>query len=210
MARKRTYEDTRPKSDVYTGLLVISLLAMIGSCLMLYLDMSQYPTTKPPALPPLPTAAPKAAASIQLPPPPVLEDRPIAATSVASDIKPVAGTETPNVPAPVIPAVVEVPVPAPVLPPASALPPVPAPGTSETSPAPAPVAETPPAPMPVIVAPPVVEQPKTETPPAPPAPTPVPAPQPPVAEAPATPPAPAPKQGGEPPPLPKSIRNLPK
>ncbi len=182
MARKRTYEDTRPKSDVYTGLLVISLLAMIASCLMLYLDLSQYPQSKPPALPPLPTAAPKAAATIQLPPPPPLEDRPIAATSVASDIKPVAGTETPNVPAPVVPAIVEVPAPAP------ALPPTPTAVTTDAPPAPPPVVvDTPPpapAPMPVIVVPPPVEQPKADAPP-------------------------APKAGNEPPPLPKSVRNLP-
>jgi hypothetical protein len=32
----------RPRSDVYTGLLAISLAAMVGSCLMLVLDWFQY------------------------------------------------------------------------------------------------------------------------------------------------------------------------
>ena len=37
-----------PKSDAYTGLLIISLLALIAGCTFLYLDWSQYSKTKPP------------------------------------------------------------------------------------------------------------------------------------------------------------------
>jgi hypothetical protein len=46
------------KSDAYTGLLVISLLALIAACVFLYLDWSSYSSSKPPAVPPI---APKAA-----------------------------------------------------------------------------------------------------------------------------------------------------
>jgi len=35
------------KNDAYTGMLVISLLALIGGSLLLYLDYSQYPANPP-------------------------------------------------------------------------------------------------------------------------------------------------------------------
>jgi hypothetical protein len=38
-----------PRSDAYTGLLAISLGAMVIGCLLLYLDWSQYPQKAPPA-----------------------------------------------------------------------------------------------------------------------------------------------------------------
>lgn len=164
MARKR-YEEARPASDVYTGLLAISLLAMIGSCVMLYLDYSQYPTTKPSPLPALPTSAPRAQPQGQLPPPPPLEDRPVANNPVASALQPVSGTETPDVPMPVMPAVAEVPVP------------------------------VPPVPVLVEVPPTAVAIPTVAAPPPPPV---------------EVPPAAKPKNPNEPPPLPKSIRSLPK
>ena len=69
---------------------------------MLYLDYSQYPTAKPPAPATPPTTAPRPVTQGQLPPPPPLEDRPVAATpAVASGVQPVGGTEVPSVPAPV-------------------------------------------------------------------------------------------------------------
>ena len=37
-------------NDAYTGMLSISLLALIGACVLLYLDFSQYPDTKPPQI----------------------------------------------------------------------------------------------------------------------------------------------------------------
>jgi hypothetical protein len=37
-----------PKSDAYTGLLVVSLFALMGGSAVLYLDWSQYSKTKPP------------------------------------------------------------------------------------------------------------------------------------------------------------------
>lgn len=57
MARSRaTYDDTdtKPKSDAYTGLLALSLLALVASCVILYLDYSQYGNMKP-TMPNLPT-----------------------------------------------------------------------------------------------------------------------------------------------------------
>jgi hypothetical protein len=45
MAKETTEtKDTAiPKNDAYTGMLVISLLALIGGTTLLYLDWSQYP-----------------------------------------------------------------------------------------------------------------------------------------------------------------------
>ena len=37
-------------NDAYTGLLSISLFALIGACLLLYRDISQYPESKPPSV----------------------------------------------------------------------------------------------------------------------------------------------------------------
>jgi hypothetical protein len=41
-------------NDAYTGMLSISLLALIGGCVLLFLDYSQYPDSKPPTLTPRP------------------------------------------------------------------------------------------------------------------------------------------------------------
>lgn len=55
--RSRTVRDdhvvpvARPKNDAYTILLLISLLATIAGCVMLYLDFSKYPDSKPPVPP---------------------------------------------------------------------------------------------------------------------------------------------------------------
>jgi hypothetical protein len=51
MARDHEEGVTRPSNDAYTGMLSLSLLALIGSCLLLYMDYSQYPDTNPPAPP---------------------------------------------------------------------------------------------------------------------------------------------------------------
>jgi hypothetical protein len=51
-ARGRGYDDApakpKPRSDVYTGLLILSLLAQIAGSVFLYLDWSEYKTDKPP------------------------------------------------------------------------------------------------------------------------------------------------------------------
>jgi hypothetical protein len=39
---------TKPRSDVYVGLLILALLAQLGGAAFLYMDYSQYPETKPP------------------------------------------------------------------------------------------------------------------------------------------------------------------
>jgi hypothetical protein len=45
----------QPRSDVYTGLLGLSLLALITACVFLWLDYSQYPEKTPPKPPPAPS-----------------------------------------------------------------------------------------------------------------------------------------------------------
>src|SRR5258708_34809176 len=42
--------DSRSQNDAYTGLLALSLLAMIASCILLWIDYSQYGSAKPPAV----------------------------------------------------------------------------------------------------------------------------------------------------------------
>jgi len=62
MARTRSFDEAppRPASDAYTGLLALSLIAMVASCVVMYLDYSQYlpQGTKPPA-PNIPAVGPK-------------------------------------------------------------------------------------------------------------------------------------------------------
>src|SRR5262245_3986494 len=45
----------KPRNDVYVGMLAISLLAMIGGCVLLYLDLQRYGDAKPPDVQPLPS-----------------------------------------------------------------------------------------------------------------------------------------------------------
>jgi hypothetical protein len=48
-ARSREYPtETKPRADVYTVLLGISLLALIIACVLVFLDWSQYKDAKPP------------------------------------------------------------------------------------------------------------------------------------------------------------------
>jgi len=46
-----------PANDAYTGMLAISLCALLVGCVLLYLDYSQYPDNKAPALPKAPPVA---------------------------------------------------------------------------------------------------------------------------------------------------------
>ena len=50
-AARTRYAAPRPRNDAYTGLLTISLLAMIVSCILLYLDYNQYGDSKPSNVP---------------------------------------------------------------------------------------------------------------------------------------------------------------
>ena len=57
MAKKdESFEKTRASNDAWTGMLAISLLALMAGCAFLYLDWSQYPTNPPPAVPKAPAA----------------------------------------------------------------------------------------------------------------------------------------------------------
>jgi len=42
--------ESRPQNDAYVGLLALSLLAMIASSILLWIDYSQYGSAKPPAV----------------------------------------------------------------------------------------------------------------------------------------------------------------
>jgi hypothetical protein len=128
MARARSrfdVEDTAPRSDVYTGLLALSLIAMIVSTLLLYLDYTQYGATKAPTvtMPP-----PKVRENVQtgqlpplmLPPPGPIGERPFTKApdaTVSKPVKPVGGEEAQAPPAPT-PA----PIPAPTLEPPQPMP----------------------------------------------------------------------------------------
>jgi hypothetical protein len=52
----------KPRNDAYTGLLIVSFLAMIASCVLLFIDWSNYGAMNPPdyrkALPPVVNPAP--------------------------------------------------------------------------------------------------------------------------------------------------------
>ncbi len=81
MAKIDSRKEAPPANDAYTGMLAISLLALLGGCALLYLDYSQY-SEKPPATPlkapPVATpAAPAAAPKDPAPnPPPVKGQQP--------------------------------------------------------------------------------------------------------------------------------------
>ncbi len=46
----------KPRSDAYTGLLLLALLAQVAGAVFLYVDWSRYPTTTPEKPPPLAAA----------------------------------------------------------------------------------------------------------------------------------------------------------
>jgi hypothetical protein len=43
---------TRPRGDVYTAMLLTSLVALLASCSLLYLDSASYGATRPPLVVP--------------------------------------------------------------------------------------------------------------------------------------------------------------
>jgi hypothetical protein len=43
----RAANEPKPRSDAYTGLLLLSLLAQVAGAVFLYLDWSRYPSTAP-------------------------------------------------------------------------------------------------------------------------------------------------------------------
>ena len=56
-AKKDTATANPATNDAYTGMLAISLCALIVGCVLLYLDYSQYPDSKAPAVPKAPAIA---------------------------------------------------------------------------------------------------------------------------------------------------------
>jgi hypothetical protein len=50
MARKFEEQKAKPSNDAYTGMLVVSFVALLIGCGLLYLDYSQYDTKPPPKL----------------------------------------------------------------------------------------------------------------------------------------------------------------
>jgi hypothetical protein len=81
MARKSaTTPDAAPaQNDAYTGMLALALIALIGGCVLLYLDYSQYEGKSPPPTPkysvPAPAAAPPAAPPQQAAPMPPMQEQ---------------------------------------------------------------------------------------------------------------------------------------
>ena len=68
------FEDTQAKNDAWTGMLAISLIALLVGCVFLFLDWNQYPKKDPPPVPKFtppqaqaPAPAPPAAAPAQPP-----------------------------------------------------------------------------------------------------------------------------------------------
>ena len=52
-ARSRADSGPKPRSDIYTGLLVLAFLAQIVGCTFLLIDYMAYAPGKPPAVPAL-------------------------------------------------------------------------------------------------------------------------------------------------------------
>jgi hypothetical protein len=48
-ARSITEFKPKPRNDAYTGLLAISLVAMVAACALLFYDLKRYPSPVPPA-----------------------------------------------------------------------------------------------------------------------------------------------------------------
>lgn len=157
-------DEAQPQSDVYTGLLGLSLVAMIVSCLLLYLDFSQYGTSKPPTVT---VPAPKSKEGVQtgqlpppllqLPPPEPIGERPFTRGQdvAAQPVKPVAGEESqqPTATQATVPMPPEAPKPVPIAD-VPVPPPTGEPGPLVSPPAPQPKAETQsPTPEPLAVPP---------------------------------------------------------
>jgi len=64
----KTYVETQPRSDAYTGILIVSLVTLLIGCLLLFLDYNQYSGASPttvnvPTLRPSEGGGPKTPAS---------------------------------------------------------------------------------------------------------------------------------------------------
>jgi hypothetical protein len=66
MAQTDEQDTTRATNDAYTGMLAISLIALLTGCALLYFDWSQYPTREPPKVAaPAPVMVPEKGAAPQ-------------------------------------------------------------------------------------------------------------------------------------------------
>lgn len=72
-AKQETTTAAPAANDAYTGMLAISLIALVVGCLLLYLDYSQYPDSKQPVVPKAPGIAVPAEGDA---PPPKVEQAP--------------------------------------------------------------------------------------------------------------------------------------
>src|SRR5437588_8635824 len=136
-------DDASPRSDVYTGLLALSLIAMIVSSLLLYLDSTQYGGKAPTVTIPQPKGREGVQTGqlppplLHLPPPAPVGERPFTRGRdvAAHPVKPVGGEEA-QAPTPPAPAADPPPAPVTEQPPAPT-PPAPEPVTAPPTPAPA-------------------------------------------------------------------------
>lgn len=55
----RTTDTAPATNDAFTGMLAISLIALIAGCALLFLDYSQYSESAPPSTPKAPIFAPQ-------------------------------------------------------------------------------------------------------------------------------------------------------
>ena len=103
MAKSRSrYEETeaKPKNDAYTGLLALSLIALLASCVVLYLDYAQYGQTNGPAVnipKPAPPSGAAPSGTSQIPA--KLGDlvaEPLLAPMASGTVVPVSNVETTN------------------------------------------------------------------------------------------------------------------
>jgi hypothetical protein len=74
MAKRDTELTVKPRNDAYTGMLIVSLGAMILGSALLYVDYNRYPTSKPADIPKAPMSG-KDQANLQ--PPAVAPKEPV-------------------------------------------------------------------------------------------------------------------------------------
>jgi hypothetical protein len=147
-------DDVSPKSDVYTGLLALSLIAMIVSSLLLFLDYSQYQGAVPKVAIPTPKVKEgvpvgQLPPNLLLPPPAAINPRPFTRgteTAAGPPVKAVGGEEMQAPPSPAPTA--DPPATTPPSAQPEPKPPAPEPVATPPAPAPAPAPEAPAAPSP--------------------------------------------------------------
>jgi hypothetical protein len=83
--QRNVSEERAPaRDDAYTVMLIISLLAMIGACVMLFYELKRYPSIRPDTKYTSPPSAPPGGF-------PPLEDRPTVPPAPADGVPPAGG-----------------------------------------------------------------------------------------------------------------------